>query len=88
MAASATATAGTNEHAAEATARRAGGLLAVHGIQSRTIGLELAWGRTPTEVPYIFYLVSCIYFLALLKKSKHYKIPKNDKNNKIKNIIK
>ena len=31
------------------------------------------------EVPYI---------LHYLKKSKHYKIPKNDKNNKIKNIIK
>jgi hypothetical protein len=50
MAASATATNGVNERNAEVTARRAGGLLAVHGIQSRTVGGELAWGRTPVEV--------------------------------------
>ena len=51
---------GANEHTAEATTGHVGGLLTVLGIQSRTIGLELAWGRTPTEVPCIFS-----YFLIL-----------------------
>ena len=50
------ATDGANERTAEATARRVGGLLVVHGIESRTIGHELAWGRTPTEVACIFFV--------------------------------
>ena len=45
---------GANKQAAEATARRIGGLLAVLGILSRTIGHELACERTPAEVPCIF----------------------------------
>jgi hypothetical protein len=55
MAASAAAINGTNEHNAEVIARRVGGILTVHGIQSRTVGDELAWGRTPAEVSSIFY---------------------------------
>ena len=38
---------GAIERDVEAIARRTGGLLAVHRIQSRTVGNELAWGRTP-----------------------------------------
>ena len=73
MVASAAATDGANEHAAEATARRAGGLLVVHGIQSQTVGLELAWGRTPVEVPCIFFIflifafIFYIYYLLAYK---------------------
>ena len=42
MIASAAATDRANERPTEATARRTGGILAVHGIQSRTIDDELA----------------------------------------------
>ena len=65
MAASAASADGVNECAAEATIRHVGGLLAVLGIQSQTIGLELAWGRTPTEVPCIFQFLRS-YFMRLL----------------------
>ena len=67
MAASAATTDVSKEHNTEATTRRVGGLLAVLGIQSWTIGLELAWGRTPAEVPCIFFvfLIFHIYFLHL-----------------------
>jgi hypothetical protein len=41
---------GTNERDVAATARIVGGLLAIHGVQSRTEGNEQAWGRTPAEV--------------------------------------
>ena len=44
MASAATTINGAIERDAEATARRTVGLLAVHGIQPRTIGDELAWG--------------------------------------------
>jgi hypothetical protein len=64
MAATAAAKDGTNECAAEATVRSVDGLLAVYGIQSRAIGFELAWGRTPTEVPCII-LIFRTYFLHL-----------------------
>ena len=69
MAALAAATDGTNERDAEATTRRTGGLLAVHVIQCRTVGDELAWGRTPVELSSIFYFLHfnfrIIYFLHL-----------------------
>ena len=69
MASAAAAADGTNERAAEATARRTGGLLAVRGVQPQTIGHELAWGRTSTEVGSIFYFqhfnFCIIYFLQL-----------------------
>ena len=69
MASVAAATDGANERDAEATTRCRGGLLAIHGIQSRTIGGELAWGRTPVEVSSIFYFphfnFRIIYFLHL-----------------------
>ena len=55
MASTAAATVRGYQHTAETTAGSTGGLLAVHGIQSQTIGLELAWGRTPAEVTCIFY---------------------------------
>ena len=42
MASIAATTNGTNEHDAAATARTAGGLLTIQGIQSWTIGDELA----------------------------------------------
>jgi hypothetical protein len=49
--------------AAETTTRSVGGLLTVHGIQPQILGHELAWGRTPAEVPCI--LGSAFYFLHL-----------------------
>ena len=55
MAPTAAATVRGHQRAAKTTAGSTGGLLAVHGIQSQTIGLELAWGRTPAEVTCIFY---------------------------------
>ena len=36
-----------NKHAAKATSRPHDGLLVVVEVQPRTIGLELAYGRTP-----------------------------------------
>jgi hypothetical protein len=70
VASSAATTNGKNERTAKAIAWRADGLLAVHGIQSRTIGDELAWGRTPAEVSGIFYflyfnfhIIFCIYLI-------------------------
>jgi hypothetical protein len=45
------------QHAAETTTGSTGGILTVYGIQSWTIGLELAWKRTPQR-----YLVSFSYF--------------------------
>ena len=64
MAASAVAADGANERAAKTKIRRVGGLLAVLGIQSRTIGHELAWGWTPQRqlVSFIF----CIFKLSHL----------------------
>ena len=52
-----------HQRTAETTTRSTGGLLAVHGIQSQTIGHELAWGRTPTEVPYIFLAFLIFVFI-------------------------
>ena len=69
MASAAATTDGTNERNAEATARRADGLLAAHGVQSQTVGDELASRRTPAEVSSIFYFLHfnfcIIYFLYL-----------------------
>ena len=55
-----------NERDAAATARTTGGLLAIHGVQSWTVGNEQAQGRTPTEVSSIFYFSHfnfCIIYL-------------------------
>ena len=38
---------GANERDAAATVRTIGDLLAIHGIQSWTVGNELAWGGLP-----------------------------------------
>jgi hypothetical protein len=54
MVASAVAADGANERDAKATVQCTGGLLAVHGIQSRIVGDEQAWGRPPAEVSTIF----------------------------------
>jgi hypothetical protein len=61
MAPTATSTIHGHQCATEATTRGAGGLLAVHGVQPRTLGRELAWGRTLTEVPCIFYFRNLVY---------------------------
>ena len=46
--ASATATTnGANEHDAAAIARTAGGLLAIHAVQSKTVGNELSLEEDP-----------------------------------------
>ena len=71
MASIADTTNGANERDAAATARTAGGLLAIHGVQSQTVGDEQAWGRTPAEVSSIFYFphfnFHIIYLLAFKK---------------------
>jgi len=80
VAPTAVATVRGHQHAAEATTGSTGGLLAINGIQSRTLGLELAWGRTPVEVSCIFYfrnLFSVFIYLLAFKKLKTQKYHKN-----------
>ena len=86
MASTVAAIEGANKFDVEATTRRRGGLLAIHGIQSRTIGGELAWGRTPVEVSSIFYFtyffifalfISCIYTIISIQKNQKYKTQRN-----------
>jgi hypothetical protein len=48
------------QHVAETTIGSTGGILTVYGIQYWTIGLELAWKRTPQR-----YFVSFSYFKFL-----------------------
>jgi hypothetical protein len=74
VAASAAATDVTNERVAKAIV---GGLLVVHGIQSRTIGLKVVWGRTPWRylVSFIFRIFIFMYlfiylFITILKNLK------------------
>ena len=75
-----------NERDAATTARTVGGLLAIHGIQSQTVGNEQAWGRTPTEVSTIFYFLHfnfCIIYLLAFKKIYKIQKMKYDKTTKI-----
>jgi hypothetical protein len=65
MAASAVATDDASERTAETIACPAGVLLAVHGIQSWTIGLELVWGRTLQRYLVSFYF-SHFYFFTFI----------------------
>ena len=71
-----------HQRTTKTTTGSTGGLLAVHGIQSRTIGLELAWGRTPAKVPCIFFvflIFTFIFYIYLLASKKILKKIKNTK---------
>ena len=66
MAASVATTDGANERAAKTKIRRVGGLLAVLGIQSWTIGPEQASGGPRRGTLYLFCIfIFRIYFLHL-----------------------
>ena len=84
MAPTTAATVHGHQRATETKIESTGGLLTVHGIQFWTIGLELAWGRTPAEVPCIFlvFINFHIYFLhlSIYYHIKNLKIQKYQKN--------
>ena len=86
MASTTTSTNSANERNAAATVRTTRGLLAIHGVQSWTVGNEQAWGRTPAEVGSIFYFlhfnfcIICFLHLFTFKKFKKIEYDKNNKN--------
>jgi hypothetical protein len=82
MATTSTVRNGANQCIAEAAARPADGLLVVPWVQPMTIGLELAWGRTPQRYLALnIYFLAFVFFLCILiyhayKKCKKIKRPK------------
>jgi hypothetical protein len=83
MAASSTARNGANQCIAEAAARPADGLLAVPWVQPMTVGLELAWGRTPQRYLSLhIYFLAFVFFLCIFIYHAYKKIQKDKKTKK------